>query len=711
MEENKLNKVMPFIVLLAVLAYVFIRYSETAVNIVIALLGFGMLVFVHELGHFIAARKNDVECEAFAIGMAIGTPFIIGVKKIENAWRIRLFPKTSGVKDEQAAEDCLHIFTIAAKGKAGDTEYCLGPLPIGGFVKMVGQDDSGPVDTANDTNPRSFANKSIGARMMITSAGVLSNLLAAFIIFFGLAYYGIERVPAIVGEVLPGYPAAEAGLNTGDEIIKINGKSRMVGGKSNLDFTHVALAPMLGKRSEPIPMTVKSPDGAIKEIELTPALLPGGNYGFGIQKLSVLKLAVIKDKELFNEIGLLPEDEVFAVNGEPVSSCGEFDKIVAQSYLDKVTISARRNIGKGDEFEAVTTDIALSYSPGQTVGDEIELANVCSIVPLLKIVGGPAVAKLEPDKAMPLDKFLSGDVVIKVADLDYPVFTAFRDITSAHKDRVLPVTVLRKAADGTIQVVEVNVVPKEDDNGKVLIGIELNLDMNSAVAASVLNAADGQKPFEMPAGAKITAVNGKSVNNFFDITEQIKSALGAPAVIEYEIDSQKAAVTIDVPSELKTAVALTPMLKYPIPFDDYRRMFKAQNPLEALQMGGYLILDMVDQAVSSLKALVLNRVSANEMSGPVGIARISYIIVEKQDFSFFLYFLGMISCFLAVFNFLPIPVVDGGLFTLLIIEKIKGSPVSLNVQKYLMYTGMGLLGALFIFVTFNDIWKIFKGLL
>ncbi len=708
MDNNKLNKIMPFVVLFAVLAYFILKYSEIAGNIIVALLGFGMLVFVHELGHFLAARKNDVDCEAFAIGMAIGTPFIVGVKKIENAWRIRVLPKTSGAKADLAEEDCLHIFTIPAKGKAGDTEYCLGPLPIGGFVKMIGQDDSGPTDTTNDTNPRSFANKSVGARMMITSAGVLSNLFVAFLIFLGLAAYGLERVPAIVGDVISGYPAAEAGLQPGDEIVEINGKSRWVGGKSNLDFTHLALAPMLGKRGEPIAMKVLSPDGAVREVELVPALLPGGNYGFGIEKPSVLKLANIDADEYYEKLGLLAGDEVFAVNGEPVSSYKEFEEVAAKYYGEKITVSAKRETADKDTLEAVTANIPLSFSPGKMAGQEVDLANVCSMVPLLKIVAGNGVIDLSALETEPIDKFLAGDVVLKIGDVEYPNFKDFRDVTAAHKDKVMTIKVLRKAKDVAEQIVDVDVIPKEGAGGRTIVGVELNLDMSSPVVASMASEA-ADKQIGIPAGATITAINGRKVSDFFGIANEIKAIAAGKAAVDYTIDGQSSQVSIDVPAD--DAVSLVSALANPIPFDDYRRMYKAENPIQTLQMGSYMILDMVDQAISSLKALVLKRVSANEMSGPVGIARISYIIVEKQSFAFFLYFLGMISCFLAVFNFLPIPVVDGGLFVLLIVEKIKGSPVSITVQKYLAYTGMGLLAALFIFVTFNDIFKIVKGIL
>ena len=701
MNDNKLNKIMPLLLVFGVIGYLVAKNWEVASNIIIALLGFGMLVFVHELGHFLAARKNDVECEAFAIGMAIGTPFLLGVKKIATGWRVRVLPKTSGVKDEFAEQDCLLMFNIGNKAGAGDTEYCLGPLPIGGFVKMVGQDDSGPVDTSTDTNPRSFANKSVGARMMITSAGVLANIFTAFIIFLGLAFYGIERVPAIIGDVLPGYPAAEAGLEAGDEIIKIDGKSRLVGGKSNLDFTHLALAPMLGKRGEAIDMTVKRTDGSIAQLSLTPAQLPGGNYGFGIEKPSVLKLANISDPDgYYQELGLEPGDEVFAAGGEPVSSTNEFYNIVSKTYQQKIIVSAKRQTQNDGEFEAVSTELDLSFSPGKMVDGEIKLANINSLVPLLQIIGGFAVAAGSEEDPLTENKFAKGDIVIKIADIAYPNFLQFRDATQANADKEMLVEVLRKQPEGGRLNTTVKVIPRTNGD-RAVVGVELNLFMEGNVVA-------GSDDSKIEAGAIITAINSKPVKSFYDIATAVSHSHGAIEV-KYKIGDKTAETVID--RDYNQDANIVASLKLPVPFDDYRKLYKAQNTIEAFQMGGFLIMDMVDQAVLSIKALVLKRVSANEMSGPVGIARISYVIVQQKNFAFFLYFLGMISCFLAVFNFLPIPVVDGGLFMLLVIEKIKGSPVSFTVQKYLVYVGLALLGLLLLFVTFNDIFKIAKGLL
>jgi regulator of sigma E protease len=83
--------------------------------------------------------------------------------------------------------------------------------------------------------------------------------------------------------------------------------------------------------------------------------------------------------------------------------------------------------------------------------------------------------------------------------------------------------------------------------------------------------------------------------------------------------------------------------------------------------------------------------------------------VVKQSFVDFLYLLAFISANLAVMNFLPIPVVDGGVFVLLIVEKIKGSPLSIRFQEVMTYAGLALIVSLFLYVTYNDIIRLILG--
>ena len=101
-------------------------------------------------------------------------------------------------------------FTIPAMCRAGETEYQIGLIPFGGFVKMLGQEDVGTAKSTDD--PRSYANKPVSARMAVITAGVTFNVISAVIVFMTVFLIGIELQPAIVGSVVPDSPAAKAGL-------------------------------------------------------------------------------------------------------------------------------------------------------------------------------------------------------------------------------------------------------------------------------------------------------------------------------------------------------------------------------------------------------------------------------------------------------------------------------------------------------------------
>ena len=90
----------------------------------------------------------------------------------------------------------------------------------------------------------------------------------------------------------------------------------------------------------------------------------------------------------------------------------------------------------------------------------------------------------------------------------------------------------------------------------------------------------------------------------------------------------------------------------------------------------------------------------------MGIASIAYQAVKTSTIEF-LYLLAFISANLAVVNFLPLPVVDGGIFVMLIVERLQGRPISLRVQEAITYAGLALILSLFLYLTYNDVLRLF----
>ena len=111
----------------------------------------------------------------------------------------------------------------------------------------------------------------------------------------------------------------------------------------------------------------------------------------------------------------------------------------------------------------------------------------------------------------------------------------------------------------------------------------------------------------------------------------------------------------------------------------------------------------------TLKLLFGRVVEPENLMGPIGILTFSYRVVAHQPLIYYAYLLGLISACIAVFNFLPLPPLDGGLIVLLLVEKVKGSALSGRTQEIIAYTGWVLIGALLLYVTFNDIVRSFSG--
>lgn len=147
-------------------------------NILLAILVFGLLIMVHELGHFLVAKQVGIQVDEFSIGMG---PLLLGRK-----W--------------------------------GETQYSLRLLPIGGYNKMAG------MEPGDEDNPRGFNRKSVGKRTAVIAAGSIMNILLALVFFvIVFAMLGVPSQANIVGEINEKSPAARAGILPGDRIVAIDG--------------------------------------------------------------------------------------------------------------------------------------------------------------------------------------------------------------------------------------------------------------------------------------------------------------------------------------------------------------------------------------------------------------------------------------------------------------------------------------------------------
>ncbi len=184
-----------------------------------------VLVLAHEFGHFITAKASRVRVEEFGLGFP---PRLLSVR-----W--------------------------------GETRYSLNAIPLGGFVKMAGEEDPKVL--------RSLANKSIGIRLLVLSAGSVMNLLLP-ILLFSIAFMipqPMQIGQVMIEEVDPDSPAARAGIESGDTVLSVNGKA-----VNNLGDLHRYIQLNLGKK---ITILVKHSDSTTENVQVIPRWKPPEGRG------------------------------------------------------------------------------------------------------------------------------------------------------------------------------------------------------------------------------------------------------------------------------------------------------------------------------------------------------------------------------------------------------------------------------------------------
>jgi len=185
------------------------------------LLILGVLITIHEFGHFMAARSVGIRVERFSIGIP---PRFLTITSIDDGWMIRFFfyKRSEGSLSWQPVFEKM----ISKPGRIGsETEYVIALLPLGGYVKMAGIIDEN-MDTELSYEDDEFMSKPLWAKLWVLSAGVMMNTILAFIIFATIGFtQGMPEVSdkPIVAELQPEMPAMEAGILAGDKIILIDG--------------------------------------------------------------------------------------------------------------------------------------------------------------------------------------------------------------------------------------------------------------------------------------------------------------------------------------------------------------------------------------------------------------------------------------------------------------------------------------------------------
>lgn len=276
-------------------------------NALIYLLAFvaalGILIAVHEYGHFWVARRLGVKVLRFSIGF--GAPL----------WRRR--------------------------SRNGETEYVLAAIPLGGYVKMLDERE-GPVP--EDQRHRAFNNKPIGTRMAVVSAGPAFNFLFAIAAFWLLSLLGVPGLAPVLGHVEPDSMAARAGLQVEERITSVNGEQTPTWEAARLALFHAALD------GEPARLEVETAQGgsAARTLDFSERTRPVEPQGLlreiGIEAWGPPPVvSAVRQGGAADRAGLRPGDRVLALDGEPIRYWHEWVVYVRERAGQDIQVTVQRS--------------------------------------------------------------------------------------------------------------------------------------------------------------------------------------------------------------------------------------------------------------------------------------------------------------------------------------------------------------------------------
>ena len=305
---------------------------EITTSVLALLVTLGILVTVHEFGHFWVARRCGVKVLKFSIGFG----------KAVKTW----------------------------VGKDG-VEYVIAPIPLGGYVRMLGQEDTSVPDAeavpAEDRS-KSFAAKSVWQRMAISAAGPAANFLLAIVIFWIINIaYGTSGVAPIISSVVEGSVAERAGLESGDEILAVDGEPTLI-------WQQVALQ-LIGRMGESgsVTFSVKGAESSAARDVSVPILgfmadstEPRPLKALGITQIDIpAVIDKLVEGQAGDQAGLLAGDRIVSVAGQRVDGWSQWVEIIRASPELALIVAVER----GDQLIELSLTPALTELPdGSKIG-------------------------------------------------------------------------------------------------------------------------------------------------------------------------------------------------------------------------------------------------------------------------------------------------------------------------------------------------------
>ena len=706
-------------------------------NIALIVIGFGLLIAIHEFGHFIAARWAGIRVESFAVGMG---PTVIAYRR---GLGLRFGSTAPDIKTRYGAEpEKIPTEQLHADG-VGETEYSLRLLPIGGFVRMKGQEDIDPSNTSDAID--GYGSKPVWKRMIVVSAGVIFNIITAVILFVIAFMIGVKFEAPMIGAVRAGSPAATArnlggganGLMPGDQIDSINGDPMTT-------FADIQIGAAMSHPDHELILQVTRP-GSTTPLKFEVAPIhdsASGLRSFGVAPARGGMLADQKDiapliENMLVKIGLSaagvkPGSTLTAINGVAITNAESLDLAFEKSNGQPVsttwslsahaTASANASATSAHVVTAPLTPepkFEKLYSPDSKSVGEYDLGLI-GFSPLVRI---DSVQKTSLNQGI----LQVGDIVLAIEDHSGPRLNEFRSLIQTYANRAVQLKILRAG-----ETLSINARVDRQGRLDVLPSPAWNVLISARVVDRVLENPQDPKstqsiatpiaPLELRPLTKIISINNITLTDWVSMRDALwvttADAFGKDTSATLNISFQniqpnspvKSAVITIGAKEIKDIQKLG--WSSPLPSELFEPQMITRsahgNPILAATMGFTETKKLAVLTWLTLDRLARGTVGVEQLRGPVGIVQVGTRVADR-GMTYLLFFLAMISVNLAVLNFLPLPIVDGGLFLFLLYEGCFRRPPSVRFQNAATLVGLAFLGSLFVVTFYNDVVRLFTG--
>ncbi len=622
-------------------------------NIIFAVLGLGFLVFIHELGHYIVARRKGMKVEAFSIGFG----------KAIYSW------KYQGVN------------------------WQIGILPFGGYVKIAGMQREGSLEPHQIQD--GFYGKAPWARIQVALAGPLINIGFAMVLFFMIWVLGgreknFSEFTHRIGWVDPASALYEKGVRPGDVISQYNGhdfrgmKDLLIASAMDGDQRHITgykIDSLTGEKTSfnytlPTYENPYSPKDKLSTIGvLSPAsyLINQGDLPPGSSMV---------------ESGIMPGDRIVWVDGDPVFSSQQLSSIINDSTVF-LTVERDGEIFQTKVPRVHVDDLKMSGWQRGEVDDWQHEAGIRSRLQDLSFIP----YSLSPDAQVEHRLDFIDETDQAKAFQTCQRCSYFNPLQEG--DRIL-------AVDG--QVVESSYdLLRELQTRRVLLIIERNptllapVSWNTAESDFESSHLIAMRTIASSIGTDSPITSSGNLHLLRPVTPAPSTHFMRGSSMEKSIESikdpQKKAAALKLLETERKQVMLGLMLR------DREVMY---NPNPFLQFK-----EMLQDTWRTLSSLVTGSLSPKYTMGPIGIVTVmqsSWVYGVKEA----IYWMALISLNLGIMNLLPIPVLDGGHIVFSLWEMIFRRRIPTKIMERLVIPFVGLLLAFFIFVTFHDISRLFR---